>query len=71
MSKKVNPIEHFIEKTKALTLFATHYHELIEVVDGYKNANAQGVKIYNFSKDEVEIGYTLISGKEIRKTVKK
>ena len=40
-------------------------------VDAYKNANAQGVKIYNFNKDEVEIGYTLISGKEIRKTVKK
>ena len=40
-------------------------------VDTYKNANAQGVKIYNFNKDEVEIGYTLISGKEIRKTVKK
>lgn len=26
-------VEHFIKKTKAITLFATHYHELIELVD--------------------------------------
>ncbi len=26
-------VEHFVKKLKAITLFATHYHELIEVVD--------------------------------------
>lgn len=26
-------VEHFIRKTKSLTLFATHYHELIDVID--------------------------------------
>ena len=40
-------------------------------VDGTKNNNARTVKIYDFSKEEVKIGYTLINGKEVRKTVKK
>ena len=40
-------------------------------VDGMKNNNARCVKIYDFNKEEVKIGYTLINGDEIRKTVKK
>ena len=40
-------------------------------VNGIKNANAIGVKVYDFNKDTVEVGYRLINGKEVRKTVKK
>ena len=72
----------FTNNTRVNKEEVERFYEVVEVnkeikeipkfkVDGYKNANAQGVEIYNFSKDEVEIGYTLISGKEIRKTVKK
>ena len=31
-------VEHFVKKTKALTLFSTHYHELIEVAEGLPQA---------------------------------
>lgn len=31
-------VEYFVQKLKALTLFATHYHELIEVVDNLPGA---------------------------------
>lgn len=31
-------VEHFVKKLKALTLFATHYHELIELVESLPEA---------------------------------
>jgi DNA mismatch repair protein MutS len=31
-------VEHFIKELKAITLFATHYHELIELVDSLSEA---------------------------------
>lgn len=31
-------VEHFVKKLKPITLFATHYHELIELVDGMLEA---------------------------------
>ena len=31
-------VEHFVKKLKSLTLFATHYHELIELVDSLPEA---------------------------------
>ncbi len=31
-------VEHFIKETKSLCLFATHYHELIDLVDSYSEA---------------------------------
>lgn len=52
-------VEHFVTKTKALTLFATHYHELIEVVDGL--ANAKNLTVETISKDgHVQFLYRLI-----------
>ncbi|MBC7712384.1 MAG: DNA mismatch repair protein MutS, partial [Rhizobacter sp.] len=52
-------VEHFIEKTKALTLFATHYHELIEVVEGYKTAKNLTVETVNHNGN-VQFLYRLI-----------
>lgn len=52
-------VEHFIEKTKALTLFATHYHELIEVVAGYKTAKNLTVETINHNGN-VQFLYRLI-----------
>lgn len=40
-------VEHLIEKTQALTLFATHYHELIEVVESYTKAKNFTVETEN------------------------
>jgi DNA mismatch repair protein MutS len=31
-------VEHFVKELKAITLFATHYHELIDLVDGLSPA---------------------------------
>ena len=52
-------VEHFIEKTKAITLFATHYHELIEVVEGYKTAKNLTVETVNHNGN-VQFLYRLI-----------
>ncbi|AUN97196.1 DNA mismatch repair protein MutS [Bacteriovorax stolpii] len=52
-------VEHFIEKTKALTLFATHYHELIDVVQGYKTAKNLTVETINHNGN-VQFLYRLI-----------
>lgn len=52
-------VEHFIEKTQALTLFATHYHELIEVVDGYSSAKNLTVETVNHNGN-VQFLYRLI-----------
>ena len=63
----VEEVERFYEEVKEV--------EIKEIpkfkVDGMKNANAIGVKVYDFNKDTVEVGYRLINGKEVRKTVKK
>lgn len=52
-------VEHFIEQTKALTLFATHYHELIEVVENYSTAKNLTVETVNHNGN-VQFLYRLI-----------
>ncbi len=52
-------VEHFIEKTKALTLFATHYHELIEVAERYEAAKNLTVETVNHNGN-VQFLYRLI-----------
>lgn len=52
-------VEHFIEQTKALTLFATHYHELIEVVENYPTAKNLTVETVNHNGN-VQFLYRLI-----------
>ncbi len=52
-------VEHFIEKTKALTLFATHYHELIGIVD--KNPASKNLTVETINhKGNVQFLYRLI-----------
>lgn len=52
-------VEHLTSQTKALTLFATHYHELIEVVNGIKTA--KNFTVETISKgDEVQFLYRLL-----------
>ena len=54
-------VEHFIKETKALTLFATHYHELIEVVDNLDGGKNLTVETLNHD-GEVQFLYRLIEG---------
>ena len=54
-------VEHFLKKTKALTLFATHYHELIDVVDNLKGGKNLTVETLNLD-GEVQFLYKLIDG---------
>lgn len=52
-------VEHLIRKTKAITLFATHYHELIEVVEGEKGGKNLTVETV-VEKGEVRFLYKLV-----------
>lgn len=52
-------VEYFVNKTKALTLFSTHYHELIELVDNLPNAKNLTVKTIN-ENGNVQFLYQLI-----------
>lgn len=52
-------VEHFIKQTKAITLFATHYHELIELVDGLEFAKNLTVETVSKNGD-VKFLYRLI-----------
>lgn len=52
-------VEHFIDSTRALTLFATHYHELIEIVDRNPAAKNLTVETINH-KGNVQFLYRLI-----------
>ncbi len=52
-------VEHFIEETRALTLFATHYHELIDVAANNPNAKNLTVETVNH-KGNVQFLYRLI-----------
>lgn len=52
-------VEHFIETTRALTLFATHYHELIDIAA--KNPSAKNLTVETLSqKGHVQFLYRLI-----------
>ncbi len=52
-------VEHFIEETKALTLFATHYHELIDIAE--KNPTAKNLTVETVNhKGNVQFLYRLI-----------
>lgn len=52
-------VEHFVNKTKALTLFSTHYHELIDLVDTIETAKNLTVKTIN-ENGNVQFLYQLI-----------
>lgn len=52
-------VEYFHTKTKALTLFSTHYHELIDLVDSLKGAKNLTVKTVN-ENGNVQFLYKLI-----------
>jgi DNA mismatch repair protein MutS len=52
-------VEHFIHETKALTLFATHYHELIDVVEKCEAAKNLTVETINHN-GKVQFLYRLI-----------
>lgn len=52
-------VEYFILKTKALTLFSTHYHELIDLVNSLPQAKNLTVKTVN-SNGNVQFLYELI-----------
>ncbi len=52
-------VEHFIEKTKSICLFATHYHELIDLVDSYEQTKNLTVETMNHNGD-VKFLYRLI-----------
>lgn len=52
-------VEYFVNKTKALTLFSTHYHELIELVETLKGAKNLTVKTVN-ENGNVQFLYQLI-----------
>jgi len=54
-------VEHLTHKTKSLTLFATHYHELIEVVEHIPGARNMTVEVH-VDKDDVHFLYRLIEG---------
>lgn len=52
-------VEHFIDTTRALTLFATHYHELIDIAD--KNPAAKNLTVETLNhKGKVQFLYRLI-----------
>lgn len=52
-------VEHFIDQTRALTLFATHYHELIAIADS--NPAAKNLTVETVShKGNVQFLYRLI-----------
>lgn len=54
-------VEHFIKETKALTLFSTHYHELIDLVNdlqGGKNLTVETKQV----NGKVNFLYRLIEG---------
>lgn len=52
-------VEYFIIKTKALTLFSTHYHELIDLVNSLPQSKNLTVKTIN-SNGNVQFLYELI-----------
>jgi len=52
-------VEHLVAKTCAFTLFATHYHELIELIDSLKEAKNLTVEVQT-QGDEVHFLYRLI-----------
>lgn len=52
-------VEHFVEQTRALTLFSTHYHELIELAHKMPSAKNLTVKTIN-ENGTVQFLYQLI-----------
>ncbi len=52
-------VEHLIDKTRAFTLFATHYHELIDLIDQRSEAKNLTVETQN-DGDDVHFLYRLI-----------
>ena len=52
-------VEHFVHETKALTLFSTHYHELIDLVNTIDTAKNLTVKTVN-ENGNVQFLYQLI-----------
>ena len=54
-------VEFFVRETKALCLFSTHYHELIELVENLKGAVNLTVETVT-QKGEVKFLYRLVEG---------
>lgn len=54
-------VEHFVTKLKSLTLFATHYHELIELADTLAGAKNLTVRTES-QKGKVQFLYELVEG---------
>ena len=52
-------VEHFVHETQALTLFSTHYHELIDLVNSIDTAKNLTVKTVN-ENGNVQFLYQLI-----------
>jgi len=52
-------VEYFVHQSKSLTLFSTHYHELIELVDTLTHAKNLTVKTIN-ENGQVQFLYKLI-----------
>ena len=52
-------VEYFVKQTKALTLFSTHYHELIELVNDLEHAKNLTVETTN-NDGEVKFLYHLV-----------
>ncbi|MFN8369105.1 MAG: AAA family ATPase [Bacteriovoracaceae bacterium] len=57
--------EYFVKKNRAICLFATHYHELIEVVDKFHKQNEGAINLTVetvVEKENVRFLYKLIEG---------
>ena len=54
-------VEHFVQKIKCFTFFATHYHELIEVVDNLPHAKNFCMET-KVDKEDVHFQYRFIEG---------
>lgn len=54
-------VEHLAQKTMAITLFATHYHELIELINTLPHACNLTVEVSS-ENDQVQFLYGLIEG---------
>lgn len=55
-------MEHIVRKIKCLTLFATHYHELIEVAEKEKGAKNLTLETLVLPNKDVQFLYRLIEG---------
>ena len=53
-------IEHLVEQTQAFTLFATHFHELIEKAKELKSMKPYKLEVKVNQKKEIEFTYRIV-----------